>query len=378
MYCDEITGQLSDIYYTYGCNEGNVIVLDMEVYGPSGAPEPKVKEYANWYNLPMPVVSTVGGAKRVDTATLNGIKEIPTVKLIAPDKTVLSLVTWSQAGQIKTTLVQKQVPTKVCEHIPVITDTIQGSGNITTSGTWYAEIDGENLGSKVVKQPTLTGSEMSATLFVAKYDYTGNKWPYGKVALPCGNTAVADKRYIKITYKVNDDILVELPMAQTDSVGENYGKRLPAATDWTTAVLDLQTFAQPPWTAKATPLDYTKVNELVFVTPLGHGKNVDFSFREIATYKKGVNSIIPSKFTSGTGVRSVKLTRTVLHVACDKPLPMTASIFTANGRKVMQVSKTPGQNGAVTTPVRLSEGIYIVKISSVKSLTHVMRLAIGK
>jgi hypothetical protein len=217
-----------------------LICLDLEGY-PDKTKESVIKNI-NFLNIPLPTL--YGNEGKTAITAVGNITGTPTVKLIGPDKKILATSGWTNVSVIESAIKQAGIKEKTCTP-PVISDTIQPTRNLVTAGAWEAEVDNENAGSKIVSPPQVAGGVMSSSVYVGHWVYPDGPWTYGKVTVPVGKI-LSGKRYIKVTYKVNDDLLLELPMPQTDAIGENYGKRLPTAADWTTIILDLQTFAQPP------------------------------------------------------------------------------------------------------------------------------------
>ncbi len=210
---------------------------------------------------------------------------MPTVKLIAPDRTILKMVN-TDINAIESMLISEGIQKGSCSNEVIISDTTDPGNNAINSNSWYAATDNEGVGSKVIKEATFENGIINTKMHVGSFSYPNGPWTSGKLAGNIGYK-ITDYDYVKVTYKSSIDLIFELPIASLDSEGKNFGKRIDECNNFNTLILDLKTFEKPTWAVSdPAPLDKSKVSTISFRTLLADGEDVEISVKEVIFYKK--------------------------------------------------------------------------------------------
>lgn len=356
--CEGITGPLSKIYTEYGCNEGDLIVLALE---GSWQPEESVQQFINHYNPSYPYIigsDAIAGINATVKPT-----SVPTVRLIAPDRTIIKTVN-SDIKAIETMLMNEGLSKSSCTNQIEITDTTDGGLNVVNSDGWYAAVDNEGVGSKVIKNATKENGSVVTKMHVGPFSYPNGPWTSGKLAGNIGYN-INSYDYVKITYKSSIDLIFELPMPSLDSGGKNFGKRIDATDIYKTVILDLATFEKPTWAVSdATTLDKNKVSTISFRTLLANGEDVEISVKELVFYKRSDTDITKKILTDKPSVL-IAQTKSNLCVDIEENLNASYRILSVNGR----VLQTGDLQNKLIDCSKLSSGSYILNINSPDRIT---------
>jgi hypothetical protein len=178
-----------------------------------------------------------------------------------------------------------------------------------------------------------------------------------------------DVKWVKITYTSTKPVTLQLYQMDLDTMGECFREALPAATSYTTKVLNVGTFFQPWWAKSFKKLDLSKVKGITFDPELEGMGNTTITVKELVCYGRSTWNITPviesGKIVSSVGNYFVSLCEDALKYTVPADGSYAIDIYRINGSRVRsfvtgKISKGAYSIGNVAQG--LSPGIYYTRI----------------
>lgn len=293
------------------------------------------------------------------------LQYLPTILLISPDKEIIAETT------MDTELIDKALKEAgIKEMDPVIkeiTDTASCSENLVNKGNWWFAHDEEGQGSKIVKEPLLTGDLMESVIHIGTYVYP-SIWTWGEVAMSLPSSLdLSEASYISVTYRTNNDLVLSLPMKGTPDTYGPYGRTMPASENgtWITATYAMDQFGQPTWSALLDGLVAKDIETVAFMTSYANGIDVTIDVKDIRFLKRSSNSVV-TQAAASMGA-SLGFSDGNIHFNIRQSGNYSLKLFSPQGREISLLamqSISRGEYGVDVSEKNLAPGLYIVTLKS--------------
>jgi hypothetical protein len=262
----------------------------------------------------------------------------------------------------------------------------KGGGQWKESATW-------DIIKNIAGKPVTVDTTLRSPNLVPMLTYGGNADPKSKATAALANGVVTgtltqggsvddgywanfrgdckndlgNVKWIKITYTATKPIQIELYQADLDETGECYQEALPAASSYTTKLVNVNTFFQPWWGTTVKALDMTKITGLLFDPILLGMGNTTVSIKEIYCYGRsawtGIKQETP---VSKKDLHSISIVGDDLTFSIPLNGKYSIELYRASGSRVRSFNQGSLEQGSYTifsATAGLARGMYHARLS---------------
>ena len=254
-----------------------------------------------------------------------------------------------------------------------VVDTTDPSENLIVIAGW--EADADDFGSTVDTGSSIINNGVMKVSFNQVAQPNDTTWPWVSVtAFTDPNGKFDDVKWIKITYKCDKGVIVSLPQPPLSDEGTSYQIQVPVSGGWKTELLKVTDFKQPSWVTNPTPLDLTKIHDVMFVPTVDavNGGTATLEINEVILYGYEPATPVVNNFakTKAQGLAIHRVTPRSFSISVPEQGNYTLSIYTLDGKQITSMRNQYFSRGTHTVTWNsntLSTQVYLVTLKGNKA-----------